>query len=254
MSILSVLSMDINKSWFSAAELAALGQMSVIKVPRSERRAGEKARRLGWEEREVLGKGGKGGVKTEYQPPGDILVGIHKFLSQNPDFFSETKASHEKTIRHESQVAKPRLDTPQPPNDFVLVPRYDVQGSAGHGSIVHSEQIVDHLAFRTDWVKNTLGVTEKDLVLISVKGDSMEPTLSNDDLILVNIQKGRIEDNAVYVLQHDGDLLVKRIQRKMDGALIIKSDNPLYEQEVLDSSQAESLHVLGRVVWYGRKM
>jgi phage repressor protein C with HTH and peptisase S24 domain len=202
----------------------------------------------------VFGKGGKGGVKTEYQPPGGVLLDIHKFLSENPDLFSEARASSEKTIRHEKLAAKPLPNTPQVPNDFILVPRYDVQGSAGHGSIVHSEQIVDHLAFRTDWVKNTLGVTERDLVLISVKGDSMEPTLSNDDLILVNTQKGRIEDNAVYVLQHDGDLLVKRIQRKMDGTVIIKSDNPLYEQEVLDSSKTELLNVLGRVVWYGRKM
>jgi hypothetical protein len=28
----------------------------------------------------------------------------------------------------------------------------------------------------------------------------------------------------------------------------------LYEQEVLDSSKTELLNVLGRVVWYGRKM
>ncbi|AKH39462.1 hypothetical protein AAW31_04760 [Nitrosomonas communis] len=139
-------------------------------------------------------------------------------------------------------------------NDFVFVPRYDVRGSAGHGSIIHSEQIVDHLAFRADWVKNTLGVTEKDLVLISVKGDSMEPTIGNEDLILVNIQEHRIEENAIYVLQHDGALLVKRIQRKMDGSVIIKSDNLLYEQEVLDSSKAEALRVLGRVVWFGRKI
>lgn len=242
------------KIWFSAAEIAKLGDVFVAGLPRSERGATRRAQQKKWESRSVLGKGGKGGMKTEYQPPDLVLMDIHKFLSQNPDFFSEIKASPEKIIPHENQAAKPQLNTSQPPNDFVLVPRYDVQGSAGHGSIVHSEQIVDHLAFRADWVKNTLGVTERDLVLISVKGDSMEPTLSNDDLILVNTQKGRIEDNAVYVLQHDGDLLVKRIQRKMDGTVIIKSDNPLYEQEVLDSSKTELLNVLGRVVWYGRKM
>ena len=35
---------------------------------------------------------------------------------------------------------------------FVLVPRYNIEASAGGGSIIHSEQIVDHLAFKADWV------------------------------------------------------------------------------------------------------
>jgi phage repressor protein C with HTH and peptisase S24 domain len=60
--------------------------------------------------------------------------------------------------------------------------------------------------------------------------------------------------DAIYVLQRDGVLIVKRIQRKMDDSVIIKSDNPLYAQEELDSSKAESLRLLGRVVWFMRKI
>lgn len=139
-------------------------------------------------------------------------------------------------------------------DDFVMVPRYDVHGSAGHGVVIHSEQIVDHLAFRAEWVRNALGVSQKDLALISVKGDSMEPTLSNEDLILIDMRKGRIEDNAIYVLQHNGDLLVKRIQRKLDGSVIVKSDNQRYEPEMLGPEAANRLIVVGRVVWSGRRM
>lgn len=138
--------------------------------------------------------------------------------------------------------------------DFVMVPRYDVHGSAGHGAITHSEQIVDYLAFRGEWVRNALGVSQKDLALISVKGDSMEPTLSNEDLILIDMRKGCVEDNAIYVLQHNGDLLVKRIQRKLDGSVVVKSDNPRYDPETLNQEMAGRLVVVGRVVWSGRRM
>ena len=31
---------------------------------------------------------------------------------------------------------------------YIFVPRYDVQVSAGQGSLIHSEQIVSHLAFK----------------------------------------------------------------------------------------------------------
>jgi phage repressor protein C with HTH and peptisase S24 domain len=137
---------------------------------------------------------------------------------------------------------------------FVLVPHYEVQASAGNGSLVHSEQIVDYLAFKADWIRNTFGVAQKDLALISVKGDSMEPTLSNDDLILVDMRKNRVEDNAIYVLQLNDALLVKRIQHKLDGSLHVMSDNKHYDTEIVNVEHATDLNVLGRVVWSGRRM
>lgn len=143
---------------------------------------------------------------------------------------------------------KPRVD------GFVLVPRYDVRASAGHGAVVHSEQVVDHLAFREEWVRNALGVAQKDLALITVKGDSMEPTLSNEDLILVDMRTQQIGDNSIYVLRNDGQLLVKRVQRKLDGTIVIKSDNVAYDPEVVDTKHAARLKVVGRVVWAGRRL
>jgi len=138
--------------------------------------------------------------------------------------------------------------------DFVQVPRYEVAASAGGGAVIHSEQIVDYLSFRSDWVRNSLGVAVKDLALINVKGDSMEPTLSNEDLILIDLRTQQVEDNAVYVLQLNGALLVKRIQRKFDGSVTIMSDNTRYAAESLSAEATELLHVVGRVVWCGRRM
>lgn len=138
--------------------------------------------------------------------------------------------------------------------EFITVPRYDVEACAGHGAVIHSEQIVDHLAFRADWVRHALGVQQSDLALISVKGDSMEPTLSNGDLILLDMHQGKVEDNAIYALQHNGTLLVKRIQRRLDGSVVVSSDNPRYEAEVISAEDVEALRVVGRVVWAGRRM
>lgn len=243
-----------DKVWFSAAEIAELGSALIGGLPKSPRGALGRAKENNWEYRIVHGKGGKGGLKAEYKLPPDVYKVVQIFLRENPNFFHKEKELTDKTIHYKTHQGEPLAKLHPTLNDFVLVPRYDVRGSAGHGSIVHSEQIVDCLAFRADWVRHTLGVTEKDLVLISVKGDSMEPTINNGDLILVNIREDRIEDDAIYVLQRDGALIVKRIQRKMDDSVIIKSDNPLYAQEELDSSKAESLRVLGRVVWFMRKI
>lgn len=138
--------------------------------------------------------------------------------------------------------------------DFVQVPRYEVKASAGGGTVIHSEQIVDYLSFKSEWVRNSLGVSVQDLALINVKGDSMEPSLSNEDLILVDMRTRGVEDNAVYVLQFNGTLLVKRLQRRFDGSVVIMSDNPRYSSETLTGEAVELLKVIGRVVWCGRRM
>lgn len=141
-----------------------------------------------------------------------------------------------------------------PGEGFVHIPRYEVAASAGGGSMIHSEQIVDHLSFKADWVHNALGVPVTDLALINVTGDSMEPTLSEGDLILIDMSYRGVKDNAVYVLQLNGSLLVKRIQHKLDGSVVVKSDNAIYEPERIESEAVDSLNVIGRVVWCGRRM
>lgn len=136
-------------------------------------------------------------------------------------------------------------------NDFVFVPRYDIKASAGAGSEIHSEQIVDYLAFKADWVRQTLRITPSSLLLIEAMGDSMEVTISDGDLLLINTAEPRIKDNAIYALSINGDLVVKRIQRKIDGTLIVKSDNPRYDTEVVPPHLSEQLRVIGQVIWHG---
>ncbi|MDO3377063.1 helix-turn-helix domain-containing protein [Geoalkalibacter halelectricus] len=147
------------------------------------------------------------------------------------------------------------LEVNQPADvGYVMTPRHDVSSGAGGEALTMNEQVVDYVTFRKDWLQGTLGLAPKSFSLIEVKGDSMRPTLSDGDLVVVDLQTTRVEDNAIYVLQFDGSLLVKRIQRKLDGSVVVRSDNPLYEPETLKSSQAEDLQVIGRVVWMGVKV
>lgn len=151
---------------------------------------------------------------------------------------------------------QPRADdTMAVPNEgFVQIPRYEVSASAGGGSLIHSEQIVDHLTFRADWVRNALGVSPSSLALINVKGDSMEPTLANGDVILIDMTLNGFDDNAVYVLRLNGTLLVKRVKRNFDGSVLVSSDNTMYPPDTIKNDVIDTLNVVGRVVWCGRRM
>lgn len=138
--------------------------------------------------------------------------------------------------------------------EYVRVPRYEVAASAGGGAFVESEQIVDYLSFRSEWVRNALGVSPKALALINVIGDSMEPTLSDGDVVLLDTTLRGVQDSAIYVMQLNGTLLVKRIQNRLDGSLEVMSDNSRYKPETVSGEAINQLKIIGRVVWAGRKM
>ena len=138
-------------------------------------------------------------------------------------------------------------------NGFTLVPRYDVQVSLGCGALVDNEQIVEHLAFKTIWLKKEMNLEPGRLALISTVGDSMYPTIREGDLLLVDLRRREVGDDAIYIIRRDSTLVAKRFQRLFDGTVSIKSDNPIYKEEVVPRETAKELNLIGRVVWIGRK-
>ncbi len=138
-------------------------------------------------------------------------------------------------------------------DEFALVPLYDVEVSAGHGAQIDQEQVKAQIAFRRDWLAQN-GFNFNSLVSLTARGDSMEPTLKDGDLLLVDTSQKDVVEDGIYVLRLNNHLLAKRLQRLTDGTIIIKSDNPAYESETVPKDAAEALHVIGRVVWTGRKI
>lgn len=130
--------------------------------------------------------------------------------------------------------------------DYVFVPRYNVRGSPACGGVIRSEQVVDYLAFKLEWVRSRLHTQPGNLLLIEEVGDSMSPTLEDSDLLLVDLGEPRFQHDGIYVLRRNHDLAVKRVQRRPDGQLLIRSDNPAYESSVVHS---EAVRIIGRVIW-----
>lgn len=88
------------EAWFSARELSLLGERLVAGLPKTESGCRRFITKGNWVSREVKGGGGKGGMRTEYQPPATVLPLIQSFLAANPEFFAKsgtrTRTSPEK--------------------------------------------------------------------------------------------------------------------------------------------------------------
>ncbi len=137
--------------------------------------------------------------------------------------------------------------------DFALIPKVDVQASAGGGAAPTSESVLEYLAFRKDWLRQ-LGLNPKKVAVLTAKGDSMEPTIGNGNVLLVDRQVEQVTNDGIYVLSVNNNLFVKRLYTRMDGSVVIKSDNPAYPDETFPYEAAGDLAVIGRVCWIAKTM
>lgn len=136
---------------------------------------------------------------------------------------------------------------------LVPVPRLDVAASAGGGAADASERALGRIGFDPQWLRR-LGIAPASAALIRVEGDSMAPTLSHGDDILVDRgdRAGRLRD-GLYVLRLEGGLFVKRVAVSPEGRRVsILSDNPAYPG--WPDCDPAAVDVVGRVLWVGRRL
>lgn len=132
-------------------------------------------------------------------------------------------------------------------DEFALIPGYAVQVSAGHGSLTQGElEPSRHLAFRRKWLR-WRGFDEKELAIVWSKGDSMEPTISNNDTLVVHLGRTRPVDGHIYVVRNDDQLWVKRLQVWPDTWVLI-SDNAIYPPMTIPKDEQHTFEVIGQVV------
>ena len=138
--------------------------------------------------------------------------------------------------------------------EFVFIPYYDIQASAGSGLWANDEKQKNSLAFRRDWLGTFVSRNFEQLSVISVKGDSMSGVLEDRDTILIDHTQTQPQD-GLFALRIGSDVFVKRVQR-FPNSLFIKSANPEYEPFEINLSEEtdESIAIIGKVVWLRRRI
>jgi hypothetical protein len=130
------------------------------------------------------------------------------------------------------------------------IARLDVGASAGPGRLA-DEEAARRPGALSQALLRQLGVRPDAASMIRVEGDSMEPTLSDGDEILVDRDHRDVRGKGgVFVIRLDGALMVKRLRPALGGVDVI-SDNPAYAARHCRGAEVE---VIGRVAWLGRSL
>lgn len=137
------------------------------------------------------------------------------------------------------------------PPSMVMVQRYDVRFAAGAGASVEGERRDGTMAFPRGYLEQVLHCAVGDVGIGEARGDSMEPTIFDRDLVMVNLKRREIADGEIFVLRLANDLVIKRVQREPDGSVLLMSDNKAYPNRRLTQAEADQVDVIGRMIWKG---
>lgn len=135
---------------------------------------------------------------------------------------------------------------------FVIVPVLQVSASAGRGRFTTPDDLAEGelVSFRETWLRS-IGLTPGHAHVLWAAGDSMVPTISNGDMLLVDRMIDRVVDDGIYVVVVGGGVVVKRIQLRHNGSVVLKSDNARYDEQTIPADEVPQLVVEGRVRWVG---
>ncbi|QPJ63001.1 MAG: helix-turn-helix transcriptional regulator [Candidatus Nitronauta litoralis] len=180
-------------------------------------------------------------------PTVDTLLNLARILECDPGWLL---TGGESPALKQEPASTVRKDT----GGFVFVPQYDL-GLLSNGASIQSSQVVDHLAFKRDWVVQELRSVPDQLLLIRCTGDAMEPTIKADDLLLVDRSPEKKREDGIFLIHIDGGLYVRRVERRLEGGLTIRGDKTgAAPEEKIPREKEKQLDLIGRIVWVGRRL
>lgn len=141
------------------------------------------------------------------------------------------------------------------PPGYVPIQNIIVRAGAGAGRIaLQGDEVGAPKYYEEDLIRRELRGRPNDFRAIEIEGPSMEPLLHNRDQVLFDVRKTSIIEPGLFVVD-DGDGLVCKWVERVHGSdpprIRLKSENPRFDPYEVP---AERSRILGRVVWFARRL
>lgn len=143
----------------------------------------------------------------------------------------------------------------RPTNDEIVIPQYDIRAAMGHGQVPPDyTEVVRNLVVREEILREK-GVTytsAKSLGMINGWGQSMEGTINDKDLVIVDKGVQDFIGDGIYVLTWHQELYIKRVMRLDEDHYRLISDNQHYENQTARIEDV-TIHAKVLLIWNARK-
>ena len=139
---------------------------------------------------------------------------------------------------------------PYLPDDFVRVPMFSFEPKGTNKDFTAKESSGSAFIFNKDWLAKSIKANPEDLDLIEIEGDGMAPTLNPGDMALISRHEGQPLTDSIYLMEMEGTLFFKRLQRIPGNMLRITCDNPVFQPfDIKADTIGKDVKIIGRLVW-----
>jgi len=177
-------------------------------------------------------------AKTNDNIPPKWIAELSQIYNMNPDWL---KKGTEPKILNQNNFQE----------IYLQIPKIMARLSAGGGSFETDPEIEEFYSFRKDWLSKKGKV--KDMVLMDITGNSMEPELKEKDTVLIDQSQKAILAGAIYAVGLDYTIVVKRIEKR-PKELVLLSENRSYPMMSFRGEEMNSVRIIGKVVWVCREL
>lgn len=119
------------------------------------------------------------------------------------------------------------------------------------GYVEEPDMEIDHGVFQVpEYVLEQLGTDPSRLMVMKIKGRSMEPSYVDGDIVLIDTTRNKPRENDCFAVNWNGELLIKCLIKKSDGWCLY-SFNRDYPTLSVKSGQCS---IIGMVVWRPERM
>lgn len=179
------------------------------------------------------------------RPKIETLRVIAGLLGKPDDFFVEI--AYPRTPQARTKAAAARAED----DDVAMVGIQHVDQSYGLGRTFTDNPVeVDVLQFPKVWIDSITSTPPELLTWTRGRGDSMEPTIHDGDLVLLDRSQRKIgEPDALWAFAAGNTGGIKRLRIKGDRVIIL-SDNPSVPE---DWEPADAVSIVARVIFVGKR-
>lgn len=132
--------------------------------------------------------------------------------------------------------------------EFVQVQKVKLRLSAGIHGFRTEPDIVDGKTVRLPVeIVQRYNLNVSQLYAVRVKGESMEPALYEDDIVIVDTGDTRPVDGQVYAVNYEGEAVIKRLSRDA-GEWWLTSDNPDQRKYHRKICRGNECIIVGKVI------
>lgn len=192
----------------------------------------------------------------KYVPKADKIAKIAEFLEVSPDDIGTVPAKKKNIIRvyHAQGLEQDRERAVDSISSMLSsVPSYSslrvsfripVLGRVAAGIPISAcEDILDYEEITEEMRR------DGEYFALRIQGDSMEPKISDGDVVIVRQQEDADDGDIVIALVNGDDAVCKRLKKYQDGSVALLSTNPMYKPMFFSKAEVDitPVKIIGKV-------